>query len=351
MNFMTPGYASTKYVIDDTKNEDLKKVERLPTAEYNKKAQENINVPNHYMKPAHPFQNVLKDQGLTLDDTRGITTSSARREIPSSVFGISTPGPVDKREGAKQGSVGKPGSAVKNAFVSRLGGSSFVMDDGDDKFIRKTSPETGGPVYVALEHGETGGNAAIPHNELIRLRTRTGHQILMHNSEDLIYIGNSRGTTWIELTSNGKIDIYANDSISIHTENDLNVTADRDINFTAVRNINMMAGGDTKITSGSNTNIKSGKNHVETAAKIDMNGPAAATASVPSRVPKHEPWRGHENLEPSKFTKDKTGAVEKAVIFNDNWSYKEEYKPETFQKYSTSIDTFEKAKPPEEKQE
>ena len=63
----------------------------------------------------------------------------------------------------------------------------------------------------------------------------------MHNSEDLIYIGNARGTTWIEMTSDGKIDIHAQDSVSIMTDNDLNITAERDINFEAGRNINMKA--------------------------------------------------------------------------------------------------------------
>ena len=50
-------------------------------------------------------------------------------------------------------------------------------------------------------------------------------QILLHNSEDLIYIGNGRGTAWVELTSNGKIDVYAKDSINFRTETDLNIKA------------------------------------------------------------------------------------------------------------------------------
>jgi hypothetical protein len=77
----------------------------------------------------------------------------------------------------------------------------------------------------------------------------------MHNSEDLIYIGNAKGTTWIELTSNGKIDIYAQDSISIHTETDLNVFANRDINLEAGRNINMKSGGRLKADIGSNMEL------------------------------------------------------------------------------------------------
>jgi hypothetical protein len=61
----------------------------------------------------------------------------------------------------------------------------------------------------------------------------------LHNSEDLIYIGNARGTAWIELTSDGKMDVFCEDSVSIHTKQDFNLRADRDINFEAGRNFNV----------------------------------------------------------------------------------------------------------------
>jgi hypothetical protein len=154
--------------------------------------------------------------------------------------GPSAPGPIDKA--GKQGKVGKF-EHKHSAFISRLGGSSFVMDDGDDKWERETAPSDGPPVYKSVEAGETGLRDR-PHNELIRLRTRTGHQILLHNSEDLIYIGNSRGTAWIELTSDGKIDIFAEDSISIRTKQDFNFYADRDINMEAGRNFNTKVKGE-----------------------------------------------------------------------------------------------------------
>ena len=190
------------------------------------------------------------------------------------------------------------------------------MDDGDDKFLRKTHAKDGPPVYSSVEAGEKGGKTDIPHNELVRIRTRTGHQILLHNSEDLIYIGNARGTTWIELTSNGKIDIYAADSISMNTGGDFNVTAKGNINLTSTGggiNLNanggfmatatgsyeIKAGADGKLTAGGSTNILSGGNHVETAGQIHMNGPGAAsagTAPIANRVPDAEPWAGHENL-------------------------------------------------------
>jgi hypothetical protein len=240
MNFSTPGFAATEYIVDESRETDREKT-RVPGTEYNKKIHEGNEDGTKKPKPEHPFAKFLEKQGLLKDDTRGITTSSARREVPSMVFGISTPGPTDKS--GKTGKVGKAESEINNAFVSRLGGSSFVMDDGDDKWERAVHPSEGPPDYKNVEEGETGLRDR-PHNELFRLRTRTGHQILMHNSEDLIYICNSRGTAWIELTSDGKIDVFAEDSISIRTKQDFNFICDRDFNLEVFQNFNIKVHGE-----------------------------------------------------------------------------------------------------------
>lgn len=414
MNFSLPGHASTKYVVDDTKETDTK-YERVPTGEYNKIIHQVTEDPTKIVKPESPLANKILTQGLLKDDIRGITSSSARREIPSSVFGISTPGPVDKT--GKQGKVGKHEYKIPNAFVSRLGGSSFVMDDGDDKWERKTAAADGPPEYASVEGGET-AERDIPHNELIRIRTRTGHQILLHNSEDLIYIGNSRGTAWIELTSDGKIDIYAEDSVSLHSKQDLNFYADRDVNIEAGRNLNIKvaeemhthvvgdqilivdanqkihikaqkdetvdsnslykiggnydtnAGGHIWETSGGSNETNAGGNIVETAPNIHMNGPGASTAetaekptelkthSVPDeegnelfqtimrRVPTHEPWPHHENLDPVKFKPDQTDRDVDGRL--EGTSSTMNFTPEYWETYTTVTDTFEKIKGPEE---
>jgi hypothetical protein len=234
MNFSVPGHAATSFHVDGKKA-------RVPVAEYNKLASSPIADTTKIKKPANKLQDKLLNQGTLEDDTRGITTSSARREIPSMVFGISTPGPTDKA--GKQGPVGKHEYRIPNAFVSRLGGSEFVMDDGDDKWEREKTPSEGPPVYKSVEDGQTGLRDR-PHNELMRFRTRTGHQILMHNSEDLIYIGNSRGTAWIELTSDGKMDIYCEDSINVRTKQDFNFHCDRDFNLEVGRNFNVKVHGE-----------------------------------------------------------------------------------------------------------
>ena len=352
MNFMVPdGRASTEQTTALTP-ENIKGA-KLPVGEYNKAFEDGSLVdPTLFEKPYNKdFTEVLETQGLLFDESRGTTTSSARREMPSMVFGISTPGPLDKRDGSPQVTIG-PADDKVNVPYNRLGGSSLVMDDGDPSFIRKTHPEDGPPIYMNLMKEETGGKFTIPQNELVRLRTRTGHQILMHNSEDLIYIGNARGTTWIEMTSDGKIDIHAQDSVSIMTDNDLNITAERDINFEAGRNINMKAtaryskgepidtkglesgrihleaqhnhnllvgkdskitvvgnmhtgvgenqfissgkylhvntGQDNRFTAGGYTHLHSGKEHRETATFIHMNGPGAAVANQADLVKKLE---------------------------------------------------------------
>jgi hypothetical protein len=239
MNFSVPGLAATEASQSGEKEYGEGAAKRLPVAEYNKRFTDKVSTanPTKTVKPAHVFADVLEEQGLILDDIRGITSSSARREAPSAVFGISTPGPLDKK--GPRGLVGKEESKA-NVFVSRLGGTTFVMDDGDDAFQRKEKASDGPPEYASVADQEE-GLSDIPHNELFRIRTRTGHQILFHNSEDLIYIGNARGTSWIEMSSDGKIDIFAEDSISIHTKNDFNFYADRDINLEAGRNVNIKA--------------------------------------------------------------------------------------------------------------
>lgn len=241
---------------------------RLPVGEYNKNTTQpnGETQPSRYTKPVNiDFVERLAEQGLLEDDFRGLTSSSARREIPSAVFGMSTPGPLDKRSGAPRGEKGTLENRTQD-YVSRLGGHSIVMDDGDDKLLR-VGPASSSPAeYIDVLNGGSGGDVAWPANDLFRIRTRTGHQILLHNTEDLIYISNSRGTAWVELTSNGKIDIYAQDSISVHSEQDLNFTADRDINFTAGQTVNMVAGEDFKtniggafsVTSGSDMSMSSG---------------------------------------------------------------------------------------------
>jgi hypothetical protein len=365
-NFMIPGIAASEFP-ENQMTEDQRRrygTTYLPSAEFNKDPPAdtyNANVldPSKKIRPIHPFAERLIEQGLLLDKVRGVTSSSARREVPSAVFGISTPGPLDKTTGTRD-LIGDRNKQV-DVPLNRLGGSSFVMDDGDI-------------------NGD---------NELVRIRTRTGHQILLHNTADLIYIANSKGTAWIELTSQGKIDIFAQDSVSIHSQADFNFRADRDINLEAGRSMRISArdmelevignrktniigddlifvDGTTNLTSNlgmkfstledfnlkSNnmnlqsilqTNMLSGGSTKITAPSLSLNGAPASLAvsatlptrfqkfelpatdgaaiwsdqkfynngsitSIMQRVPMHEPWSQHESNDPGKYSVSNTDA-------------------------------------------
>ena len=360
MNFMLPGNGTTTFNSQDD-------TAKLPVTEYNKKVEDAAGRnATKFIKPVdQDALDVLKTQGLDKDNTRGLTTSSARRELPSTVFGVSSPGPQDRREGSPRVRYGEEFASGIVAH-NRLGGSSLVFDDGDPSILRKTpagGTDGGPPIYVNAEAGDEGGDPTLLHNELVRLKTRTGHQILMHNTEDLIYIANSRGTAWIELSSNGKVDIYAASDVSIHSEADMNFKADGSMYFeagadihmkaganifqTSTANIELKAGADGKITTAANLDFYSGGDTRSNAANthwtagshttkgtIEQNGPepTAATESVEAdpaqRVPEHEPWDGHENLH--------TDAGE------------EETHPDTFRQSTTrSADQSSSVQPPE----
>jgi hypothetical protein len=346
-NHMIPAIAGTKnYSVED----DLDQAEHpLPVVEHNRKQNQldkNLEV-DKIERAVHPFAYVIKAQGLIRDEFRGTSTSSTRRDIPNMVFGMSSPGPLN-RKGKKKFLGTRQSQTADPQPVNRLGGTQFVMDDGDDRYFREAYPTDGPPVYVPNPEGLTD----VPYNEHFRIRTRTGHQILLHNSEDLIYIGNARGTAWVELTSDGKIDIFSADSINIRTKQDFNFYADRDFNLEVGRNLNIKvreemhthvlkdsilivdenqkihvkkdvditydktfqhhvkedvnvkfvanylhkvggaydfnAGGHIFMTSGGSNETKAGGNIIETAPQIQMNGPDAASAAEASEaeVPK-----------------------------------------------------------------
>lgn len=220
---MLPGIAGS-YNVDKSsiENSQVKNAySNKPTvvAEFNEYS-ENVDFENftNVKKPIHEHQyRVLLNQGLEEDYVRGIISSSSQRESPSSVFGISTPGRPTKDIAEDSNYTKKVDSGELReedySVTTRKGGHTFIMDDGNyqDK------------------------------DRLIRLRTSGGHQILMNDSEKILYIGNSTGSVWIELTGPGHLNIYTGNSVNIRAEGDLNLHADRNIHMNAGGEILMSA--------------------------------------------------------------------------------------------------------------
>ena len=186
---------------------DLYGTDFLPAGEKNRAT--NVGVPAQLQFQKFPINERLADQlttqGLVTDTVRGTTSSSARRESPSQVFGISTPGRISPT--SSQPNIGLDGTPVK---VDRDSGHSFVMDDGD-------------------EAGD---------NQLTRLRTSSGHQLLMHDTEGVVYIANASGKAFIEMDADGTVSVYSEGGINMRSAQDFNLHSDLNINFHAKGQIN-----------------------------------------------------------------------------------------------------------------
>lgn len=194
MNNMIPGMASSisshQYPGKD-----------IPVAEYNKQDSK-ITQPDRAFKPYEKTKfEGLGNQGLINDKARGVTTSSARREAPSNVFGIITPGPVID-------------STATPSKIRRKGGSSFIMDDGNG-------------------------------TEYVQLTTKTGAQIKLDETNGFVYLINRDGTAWVQMDQYGNVDIFGATDISMRAQRDVNIRADRNINIEAGQNIFMKAAKDT----------------------------------------------------------------------------------------------------------
>jgi len=221
-NHMTPGIASSTNTNDaldgtfegpDAGYQDDKQskygTKNVPTGELNRNRQGALQNDNYESipKPIHPFADTLLKQGLSADDIRGNTSSSARRETPSQVFGISTPGRLDTS--TTKENVGAKDS-IAQEYVTRKTGHTFVMDDG-------------------AEDGT---------NQLTRLRTASGHQLLMHDTDGVVYLANGSGKAFIEMDRDGTISVYSDGGINMRTGRDFNLHSETNINFHAKGTIN-----------------------------------------------------------------------------------------------------------------
>lgn len=189
----------------------------------------------------HEFQTMqLINQGLDKDKQRGALSSSSLRESPSNVFGMSTPGPKGTKEDQS--------STNPDIVYMRKGGHQFVMDDGDKD-----------------------GN-----DQLIRLRTSGGHQILMRDdskyttpdgetvNSGIMYISSASGNQWLEFSADGSINIFGSGGINMRSYGPINMHSDTLVSIQgAAVNITAASSGSPNVPSsgfsglGNNVTINS----------------------------------------------------------------------------------------------
>lgn len=91
----------------------------------------------------------------------------------------------------------------------------------------------------------------------IKLRTTSGHMILMDDTNERIYISTARGNNWIELDQAGNIDLFTSGNFSVHAEKDMNFTSDKSIKMYAKEAIHIKSEDKIKIQSDKSMNLKS----------------------------------------------------------------------------------------------
>lgn len=180
-------------------------------------SEDGINAVPRYL---HEYQaSILVKTGLDKDKIRGAISSSSLRESPSNVYGISTPGrSVSGNKPQVPGTVAG-GNDATQAVKARKGGHTFVMDDGD-----------------------ADGN-----DQLIRLRTTGGHQILMNDTEKVLYIASGTGAQWMEFSPDGSINIYGTAGFNVRSKGPLNLHSDSLVNIQG-KAVNINATSGIKIT-------------------------------------------------------------------------------------------------------
>ena len=184
---MVPGMSGGKSYSDPSIN--------VPVAEKNRR--ESHITHNDATRPIHvDFAKTLTRQGLINDPLRGAGYASARRESPSEVFGILTPGPRDP-----------------DNYNKRLGGHQLIMDDNTN-------------------------------SRMIRLRTAAGSQLMLDDTTGTIYMINKLGTAWFELALNGDVNVYSESNINFRAKGDFNIRADQNVNIEAGQDLNLKAAGD-----------------------------------------------------------------------------------------------------------
>ncbi|SOK59045.1 T4-like phage baseplate hub + tail lysozyme [Yersinia phage fHe-Yen9-03] len=228
-----------------------------------------------------PLVEGLKKQNLLYDAQKGVPNRSSTRQTISTTYGMASPR-----------------------------GNTFVMDDGyTDAELTAPNWDDDQDSYQNTQFNNPVNDTAVGtrKNEGIILRTRSGAQFLLSESDGNVFLINRDGTARFEMTVDGQILVHATKSITFRTEEDFNFTASRDINFEAGRNLNMSIQGDTKLNlvgkldaivngqvvinagadlrlvagasirvqSGSSTNITSGSNTAITASStVDIKGSA-----------------------------------------------------------------------------
>ena len=156
----------------------------------------------------------------------------------------------------------------ENVTVSEADGKSFTYTAGyasdrvgDQPSVvsdstRKYDPQTycwGSPGFHSISMDDRAENCRI------KLRTTTGHQIIMDDTNERIYVSTHKGKNWIEMDTCGNIDIHSDMRVSLHAAKDINLTSEETIRLSS-KNIHLRAQNEMRMYSNKDMHLYSSAN-------------------------------------------------------------------------------------------
>ena len=214
----------------------------LPVAEYNKLYSAVTESFRDENRPIQPYLSAgLRKSGLIHDQVRGPTSVGSMTSNAAEIYGMNTPGPriTDPAADAEYYAVkgNKPSFSQSKSEAIYKSTTKHQLDPELEDTQEIPIRRKGGSQFVLSD--EEG-------SEFVRLRTRSGAQIYIGETDGIVYINNRDGNAWIQLSETGNVDIFSAKSVSVRSHEDLNLRADRDINIEAGRDMQLKAAKDYK---------------------------------------------------------------------------------------------------------
>jgi hypothetical protein len=168
-----------------------------------------------------------------------------------------------------------PGTPIKfkkvDGDTKEIAGPGYSIDQIDPE--EKYGPDTGYVNYDSQNYSwTTPGFHAFSMNDRydncrIRLRTTSGHQIILDDTNERIYVSTAGGQAYVEIDKVGNIDIFSEKTISTHAKGDINFYSDQSIRLQAVKDVHIRADReirqhalqDVHIETSQNIRVKSGQ--------------------------------------------------------------------------------------------
>lgn len=131
--------------------------------------------------------------------------------------------------------------------ADRVGDQASVANNGTRKYDPQVYSWTS-PGFHGISMDDRVENCRM------RFRTTTGHQIVLDDTNERIYISTFKGKNWLEMDAAGNVDLHSDTRISIHAAKDLNLTSDQTIRLSA-RDVHIRAQNELRTFSFADTHV------------------------------------------------------------------------------------------------